>query len=234
MSYYNVKINENDENHPRKHSIICISNDAKHDAHTVQVFNKKLYCFLEDNCPHKDTLFERTDECASQYKDKIAFADISCVSKFKTQRCFFETSHWKNVCDGLGATVRNPCHEAPMPRKNEIGSAEELYEYCRKNLYVNKVDVMRKFLFIDTEEINRDRQNSTVDTVSGARKINCVQGLKTPFYIKSKNLSCLCKACKSRRGDCFNLDHIKPWDDKVIKTRNCILLSHKVNSCFSL
>ena len=46
---------------------------------------------------------------AAQYKGgKKSFADISLRSQPSVCRHFFETSHGKNICDGLGDIVKIP------------------------------------------------------------------------------------------------------------------------------
>ena len=55
---------------------------------------------------HVTSVQQFTDGCASQYKSKHAFSDISARG-IPLTRHFFVTSHGKNICDGLGAVVKN-------------------------------------------------------------------------------------------------------------------------------
>ena len=48
----------------------------------------------------------------SQIQREMAFADISLRKRPPVTHNYFETSHGKNVCDGLGATVKNACYRA--------------------------------------------------------------------------------------------------------------------------
>ena len=90
-------------------------------------------------------IHEWSDGCASQYKGRTSFADISNDPR-NIQRHFFETSHGKSVCDGVGATVKNVCHHAVISRKKVIGNATELYEYAKEKLTVNTVESKREFI----------------------------------------------------------------------------------------
>jgi hypothetical protein len=71
-----------------------------------------------------------TDGCAAQYKGKKAFADISLRNQPKVTRKYFETAHGKNVCDGLGATVKNACFRAVVRNRRVIGGAKDLFDFC--------------------------------------------------------------------------------------------------------
>lgn len=105
MAYYRVKKEEAEKEYTVKHAIIGISEDNKHDADAVLEFENRA---LEVVSKEIDVVevHEWTDGCAAQYKGKKSFADISLRSDLRIYRNYFETSHGKNVCDGLGAIVK--------------------------------------------------------------------------------------------------------------------------------
>jgi len=82
----------------------------KHDAHAVNIYRAVTQSILKKAVPNLEKIYEWTDGCAAQYKGKTSFADIS-FDNIKIERNFFETSHGKNVRDGLGAVVKNSCHQ---------------------------------------------------------------------------------------------------------------------------
>ena len=90
-----------------KHSIIGISDDLKHDSKLVSRFEKEALQIVEKKVK-VDKIHQWTDGCAAQYKGKNSFYDISKNSA-RLIRNYFETSHGKNVCDGLGAIVKCSC-----------------------------------------------------------------------------------------------------------------------------
>jgi hypothetical protein len=55
--------------------------------------------------------------------------------KYKLSRHYLETSHGKNVCDGLGAIVKNSCYRAMLTGK-VIGNALDLFNHCKETLIV--------------------------------------------------------------------------------------------------
>lgn len=79
------------------------------------------------------TATEFTDGCASQYIKRNSFADIS-LSHINIVSNFFETSHGKSVCDGLGSTVKNCAIKADISGKEVIPDAKSLYNVCVKKL----------------------------------------------------------------------------------------------------
>lgn len=79
-------------------------------------------------------LFEWTDGCATQYKGRASFADIS-LSNLPKPLCrnFFETSHGKSVCDGIGTIAKNYCSRV-LSGKAVLGTAAQAYSYLNENL----------------------------------------------------------------------------------------------------
>jgi hypothetical protein len=68
--------------------MVIVSDDLKHDAHAVFKFREKIYEKLDDECRNLKVVHEWTDGCASQYKGKTGFADISNDPR-NIQRHFF-------------------------------------------------------------------------------------------------------------------------------------------------
>ena len=113
MVYYKVKEEDGAREALVKHAIIGISKDNKHDADAVLEFEKRAIDIVErDSGMQVKEIHQWTDGCAAQYKGKKSFADISLRNQPSVCRNFFETSHGKNVCDGLGAIVKNSCYQA--------------------------------------------------------------------------------------------------------------------------
>ena len=46
---------------------------------------------------------------------------------------FFGTSHGKNICDGIGGTVKRLLTKASL-QGNMLNSLEEIYQFCTKNI----------------------------------------------------------------------------------------------------
>ena len=79
MAYYFVETQEDNGEIKtlRNHAVIGISNKRKHDADSVEMFRTNLRDILKKKNPKINKIYELTDGCASQYKEKTSFAYIS-------------------------------------------------------------------------------------------------------------------------------------------------------------
>ena len=113
--------------------MIAISDDLRHDSYAVKGFEDKAFDVLRKQNDIK-VIHEWTDGCGVQYKAKTAFAIVSSRCDPDVMRNYFETSHGKNVCDGLGAITKNSAHQAVSSGKQIISNAKELFDHCQSKL----------------------------------------------------------------------------------------------------
>ena len=186
-----------------KHSIIGISDDPKHDSDAVKCFEETALKVLQDQGHKFQMIRQFTDGCAAQFKGRKAFADIS-LHNDKVERNFFETSHGKSVCDGLGAVIKNACHQTVISGKRILGNAKEVFDFCKQTLThqprLNKGDnsySRRDFIFISKNEVVRGRNEVEVKTLRGTRKLHAVRSIGSPYKLQTKLLSCYCRICYS-------------------------------------
>lgn len=211
-----------------KHSLIVISDDMTHDAFAVKVFEDEALKILASEIPDLKKVHEWTDGCAAQYKAKNSFYILSQRGTSPViTRDYFETSHGKGVCDGLGAVVKNTAHHAVLSGKMVIAGPSDLYKHCRTKLEhagrTNKTTVgqqksisIRQFLYIDSKDINRPEVS--VLPIKGTRKIHAVRNSNMDF--QSRSLSCYCEGCRSD-GQCRNLAVIpENWETHMIKMKS--------------
>ena len=211
MNYY--KKNINDQVVLVKHSITGISNDLKHDANFVKVFEEKSLGILK-NSVSVEGIKQWSDGCAAQYKAKVAFAHLS-EKTINTSRSYFETSHGKNVCDGLGAVVKNSCYRAVLTGKI-ISNSADVYKHCKDSLEhdikINEKEQtasVREFVYISKEEVNRS-EGPYVKTLIGTRKIHNIRNIGETMKVESRNLSCFCPGCLNGTN-CENAEYVQPW-----------------------
>lgn len=207
-----------------KHAVIGISDDTHHDARGVKAFQRGALQLLQNQGVKVSTVYQFTDGCASQYKGKNGFKDIS-EAEIPMERNFFETAHSKNVCDGLGAIVKNSCYNAVLAGK-VIANAQDVHTHCQDKLahgskqynYQKGLDNQvskRDFLFINKNNIHRDMPSSVM-TVTGTRKLHAVRSTDKPHIIQTRNLSCYCKGCKAH-GECENKEYVQAWEERPLK-----------------
>lgn len=169
-----------------KHAIIGITDDQDKDACGVKAFEDAAIETIQDGMATQlKVLHEFTDGCAAQYKGRKAFLDISHRNAPKVVRNFFETSHGKSVCDGLGAVVKSSCYHAVISGRAIVKDADDFMNYCVKNLSVplkhmaspdgTKYLSKRQFIFLKRDNVNRIRpkfslsQAHVKSTASGAQ-----------------------------------------------------------------
>ena len=156
MCYYRQKVED-----LFKHSITCITDDLKYDSTLVKVFEDRSFAIIEEQ-QRFDTIYQWTDGCAAQYKCKTAFGYISNRKMKILSRNYYETSHGKNVCDGLGAVVKNGCYRAMLTGK-VIGNAADVYKHCQDtlahNMHISEKErtvSIIQFVFVDKSEVDRN------------------------------------------------------------------------------
>ena len=113
-----------------KHTMVGVTDDYKKDAHLVEEFLKAALRIIHDVVPELEELHIWSDGCSAQYKGKVAYWYLA-QRGIRTVHNFFETSHGKSVCDGIGATVKGSCFRAVMSGKATITSPKDLYDYCQ-------------------------------------------------------------------------------------------------------
>ena len=90
-----------------KHSIIGVTEDNTKDYRSVDKFEKIAIQKKQEQMPTELLhVNEFTDGCSKQYTGRNAFYQLSHNKSPSITRNFYETSHGKSVCDGLGSIVK--------------------------------------------------------------------------------------------------------------------------------
>ena len=105
-----------------KHAIIAISDDMSHDSYAVKVFDDLAFKNVLKVVPINIVQYKaKTAFCISSWKGRKTLyhqppSSASCIhaerastGNFKVQWNYFETSHGKSVCGGLGAITLQKC-----------------------------------------------------------------------------------------------------------------------------
>ncbi len=205
-----------------KHAVIMISDDLKHDSFAVKVFEERCFEIL-NTLGSFSKIHEWSDGCGVQYKAKTAFTILS-KRGLNVTRHYFETSHGKNVCDGLGAIVKNSAHQAVVSGRKIISGARDVYDHAVASLNhdakVTKTgeESIRQFMFIPATDIKRDLDVTQITTMKGTRKIHAIQCTGTPYLVKTRDLSCFCDGCISS-SPCENSNYVQPWEDRLLQSK---------------
>ena len=126
----------------------------------VDQFEQQALACLKEQGIMVRSIHQWTDGCGAQYKGRYPFLDISQKSGSRPyvpiQRNFFITSHGKNVCDGLGAVVKNMAHRYVLGH-HIIADPKDLMNFCEEKVaypprVVNKAGQIhiscREFIYI--------------------------------------------------------------------------------------
>ena len=139
---------------------------------------------------------------------------------FTLSRNYFETSHRKSPCDGLGSIVKNTCLRAVTAGTTILGDAEAVYQFCDKRLAHGpqrkvkadgKVELSKwSFFFVDGKDVDHDRPG--VFPLKGIRKVHSLQNIQKSGQIKSRSLSCFCESCRlGQTEQCENFRWVDNW-----------------------
>ena len=216
IGYYDCKSAECQK--PVMHSYIFISNDLTHDHHAVHVFSSKTVEMLKGEMSQPiEKVIRYSDGCTAQYKSKGPFTDISYSIKDNSvpiQHEFFGSRHRKGPSDGESAVIKRMASVAEMSGQVSISCAQEMYQYCEKNLTRAEdgskcTHFKQTVLYIPREEINhkRARQGKTLNRTRSLHSVKCLK----PGVVAWRNLSCFCQACIQGIGACVNGDYVDDW-----------------------
>ena len=147
------------------------------------------------------------------------FLEIS-ETELPMERSFFETSCGKNVCDGLGAIVKNSCFYAMLTGK-VIANAHEVYAYSQEMLShgdkgSSPMTVSRNN-FIFAEKVSIIRSPSSLMNLTGTRKLHAVRNTDRKNILETRNLSCFCDSCTTGQGECSNREYVQLWEERKLK-----------------
>ena len=165
-----------------------------------------------------ERVVQSTDGCASQFKSRGPFADISCALQdfgCTMERNFFGSRHGKGPSDGESAVVKHHAATAIKSGTAIIGDAKDLFDYCFSSK-LNKqpsdtecTHFRRSFFWIPTDDISRYKQR-TVKTLKGTRALHSVRCVEQ-HVVLTRQLSCSCPACSRGVAEASSQARLNCW-----------------------
>ena len=192
-----------------RHALDFLSDDVDHDFNAVHHFTLKTIEFLEGaGVLHRDkTLYIFSDGCASQYKGKGTFVDLSHYSR-KVERIYYGSEHGKGEADGETGAISQALERAVLCRTVSIRNAADLYKWAAENLAKDERLSKRTFFFVGPNDIKRGREQTAIKTIAGCRKFHQVVKV-APLVLKARHLACFCSSCQDGTyNDCINKQHV--------------------------
>ena len=194
-------------------STLFLSDDIKHDYHMVNHILKKADQHLKSRMGEKSVkqkiIF--SDGCASQYKSKGPFADVSLNQKCKISRNYYGSEHGKGEGDGEIGIIGRALERAVIGRKVIINSAEDMCSWLEDNMTLNEPYNQRHFVFVKVGEVERYRPYTEVKTVANTRKFHQVENvIGQPYNLKVRSNSCFCGKCLESEAvnECTNSAYV--------------------------
>jgi hypothetical protein len=218
VTYYNCP---NEDCHEIvKEELVMISDDMNHDSSAVKAFVRKAEDHLKEtrniNMEH---VVQFSDGCASQYKCKFAFYDVSESEKnfhHSTERSFFGSRHGKGPCDACIGVVKSNIRNAVVRREVTVQSAEDAFDYFTRKMTKDGKEGQcnhskRTFFLVPKNKIQH-RKRSDLLTVVGTRSLHCVHS-GSAEAVWTRNLSCYCDFCKGYDIGlcCESISHVDTW-----------------------
>lgn len=198
-----------------RHTLMFLSDDIQHDYHAVNHFTvAAIKTATSSLAARKIYIF--SDGCASQYKGRGTFADLSLLSGCPVQRLYFGSEHGKGEADGETG-VFSQAMERAVRGGLCLKNAADLFAWCNKALLKDDPHFKRSFVLVGSREIVRERPETEIRTVPGTRKMHQVERVSN-FVIKSRRFACLCLCCRENvDGICPNKDITGPYE--IVKLR---------------
>ncbi|KAK6192316.1 hypothetical protein SNE40_003804 [Patella caerulea] len=199
-----------------KEELVMLSDDLNHDTSAVKAFIRQAEDHLTDKRNLKiEHVVQFSDGCASQYKSKQAFRDISDSTSHSTDRYFFGSRHGKGPCDACVGVVKSSIRNAVLRREVIVQSAEDAFGYCRIKMTRDETDDQcnhSKRTFFLVKNISH-RKNSNLMTIVGTRSLHCVASVTGPGdAVWTRNLCCYCDVCIGyESGLCESTGHVDNW-----------------------
>ena len=196
VSYYQCQ----DCDETVQHSSVFITPDLKHDAHAAEAALNQMLDQLSTTgvVPYHHILC--SDGCSSQFKSKVPFF----FTQLGRERVYFGSRHGKNVCDGLGRTIKRSAERYVKARRGQIRDAKEFYQFCEDQLTQNNQTlgkcIHKKRTFTYSEDIDRPKVPDLV-TVPGTTKFHHIKSVG-PNLIQARQFACFCPPCRSEVGEC--------------------------------
>lgn len=132
---------------------LCVFTDCLiHDAIAVHAHIRTVMAYVKNKFPHVHSTKYFCDRAPSQCKNCKNLTNL-CMHyhnfQIHAEWNIFETSHGKNVCDGIGATIRRMASRASLqhPTEGHIVTSLQLFTWAQKNIsgihsfYVSKDEV---------------------------------------------------------------------------------------------
>lgn len=154
-------------------SIVVISDHMKHNNLAVYSIIDTIMPTIKSTVPELKHIHFFTDGCGGQYKNYKMFYNMAHMESdygVTASWHFFATSHGKNACDGIGATVKYQARRASLQRisDNHITTPRDLYNFTC-SITDKIVPIWLPSTTIQENQGGQDERMKNASTIGGTR-----------------------------------------------------------------
>lgn len=220
VAYYKKDSDESKYSHT---TFCAVSGETEHNSSMVFAIIKKLVLKLRQVFKGEGelhTLDFLTDGPTSQYKNKSIFSIVSCFASLfglNATWTYFETSHGKGACDGVGGAIKREADNAVKHEKARIQDFSDFAAWLSQYEETSSI----RFRVISKEDLAAAKtqlSDLVKDTIAipDTMKIHSVAGLHVDYFIVVREQSCWCNGCVSG-AECHD------FSDRLHQWRFCLL-----------
>ena len=169
-------------------ALVHISDDLKHDSFLSRAaMNLTLKYLLELGIP-LNVVIQFRDNCASQYKSRQPFVEISRCA-LQLMRCYFGEKHGKSHADGLFGRLKSWMTHKIKSRHFIITSAYDFFKCCREFYQTQEIKGQCRhyrveFQYIQPSDIRRHQDSNLDEAVPQTHQIYSVRNTAEPLQLK--------------------------------------------------
>ena len=196
-------------------ALVHITDDLKHDSFLARAAQNLTFAYLVKVVVPLQLIIQFCDNCASQYKSRRPFTEITRNSLDIT-RVYFGEKHGKSHADALFGRLKSWMSYKIKSRKFVVTNAHDFYEYCRKYYQTPILDnccqhYRVEFEYVCHSDIRRHQDCDLETHIDQTHEIYSVRNMPEPLKLKVCNIPYLCPACINQVGECSNKDYADPW-----------------------
>lgn len=201
-------------------SVVHISDDMLHDSFMARGAMNKVFQYLVDKGVPIDHIIQLSDNCASQYKSRRPFSELS-RSAFRISRVFLGEKHGKNLCDAIFGKVKGWMEKKIRARQVIVRSHKDFLKVCQEQ-YPQPTENTNDgcgarhkaitFQALNPSDIKRKQDCDLDKPIPGTRNIYYVRNTDEILQLKTRQVPCFCRPCQREEGACINSEFTDEWE----------------------
>ena len=198
-------------------ALVHITDNMKHDSFLTRAAQNLTFQYLVNSGVPLDLIIQFCDNCASQYKSRCPFAELS-QSSLDIICVFFGEKHGKSHADALFGRLKAWMSYKIKARHFIVKNGRDFYRFCREFYQTQPKNdgscqhYRIMFEFIRPSDVKRHHDCDLETAVEGTHDLYSVCNTIEPLKLKVRSVPCLCPPCLKDDGQtCLNKHFTDPW-----------------------